>query len=79
MVCQLVGDWRILAKLSRRTSQNNFESALGQLKRSGFHEKLHTHRAHDLCMLDCDLSDDVAIQLVVRDSKWQCFLQFRIV
>ena len=58
-------------------SPNNFEFALGQVKQLGFHEKLHTHRAHDLCMLDCDLNDDVAIQLVVRDSEWQCFLKFR--
>ncbi len=34
-------------------------------------------RAHELCMLEVLQQDDVTIQLVVKNARWQSFLIFR--
>ena len=36
-----------------------------------------TRRAHELCMLEVLQQDDVTIQLVVKNARWQSFLIFR--
>lgn len=54
-----------------------FEHAISQICCIGFIEKSNTLRTHELCMLESLQQDDVAIQLVVKQSKWQIFLIFR--
>ena len=55
----------------------DFDSAIVSISSLGFVEKLDTLRTHELCMLESLQQDDVAIQLVVKNSQWQSFLIFR--
>ena len=55
----------------------DFDSAIVSISSLGFVEKLDTLRTHELCMLEALQQDDVAIQLVVKNSQWQSFLIFR--
>lgn len=43
----------------------------------GFHEKVDTLRTPELCMLESDSIEDVAIQVVANGSEFECFLTFR--
>ena len=53
------------------------ESAIEQLKALNFSEKLNTLRKADLCMLESNNGDDVAIQIVSSNSEFTNFLTFR--
>lgn len=55
----------------------DFDSVIASISSLGFVEKLDTLRTHELCMLESLQQDDVAIQLVVKNSQWQSFLIFR--
>ncbi len=47
------------------------------LKTLDFQEKQGTFRSHELCMLQSNIEEDVAIQLVAQGSMYECFLTFR--
>ena len=55
----------------------DFDSIIGKICGLGFVEKTSTLRTYELCMLESLRQDDVAIQLVVKNSQWQSFLIFR--
>jgi len=54
-----------------------FEMVIERLKMLNFIEKQNTLRTHELCMLESLNNDDVAFQIVVKDSIYIFFLTFR--
>ncbi|EKU40319.1 MULTISPECIES: GrpB family protein [Acinetobacter] len=54
-----------------------FEMVIERLKTLNFIEKQNTLRTHELCMLESLNNDDVAFQIVVKDSIYTFFLIFR--
>lgn len=53
------------------------ESNVQQLMTLGFQEKVDTLRTSELCMLESNTIEDVAIQVVANGSEFECFLTFR--
>ena len=53
------------------------EDAIERLTTLGFTEKLDTLRTPELCMLESTSVDDVALQVVINGSEFECFLTFR--
>lgn len=68
------GDLDILVRINKE----ELESCIEKLKKLGFKEKQGTLRNDSLCMLYTDqYKEDVAIQLVARNSEFEDFLLFR--
>ena len=68
------GDLDILVKVSA----SSFEEALEKIKTLGFYEKQGTLRTACLCMLSTDrFNHDVAIQLIVKNSEFEMFVEFK--
>ncbi|EGQ9322277.1 GrpB family protein, partial [Vibrio cholerae] len=55
----------------------DFCLAIQRLMTLGFQEKSDTLRTSELCMLESTSGDDVAFQIVVNGSEFECFLAFR--
>ncbi len=55
----------------------DFGLAIQRLMTLGFQEKTDTLRTSELCMLESTSGDDVAFQIVVNGSEFECFLVFR--
>ncbi|MCH7369665.1 GrpB family protein [Aeromonas sp. MR16] len=53
------------------------DDAVKLLTTLGFQEKIDTLRTSALCMLESTSGDDVAFQIVVNGSAFECFLVFR--
>ncbi len=66
------GDLDIFVGVHRDDHQN----AVLTLTSLGFREKLETLRTPELCMLESD-SENIALQVVANDSKFEFFLVFR--
>jgi GrpB-like predicted nucleotidyltransferase (UPF0157 family) len=56
---------------------NNVEQAIGTIEQLDFKIKQNTLRTPQLCMLESQKSEDVAIQLVEKGSPFEDFLHFR--
>mgnify|MGYP000545157307 CR=1 FL=1 len=56
---------------------SQFAPAIKTLTTHGFYEKTDTLRTPELCMLESSSDDDVALQVVVKGSEFECFLHFR--
>ena len=56
---------------------DEMDNAIKELVELGFIEKLDTLRTSELCMLEAGNGDDVAVQLVAKDSEFEFFLHFR--
>lgn len=57
--------------------QTELEDAVCSLTSLGFAEKSDTLRTPELCMLESQLGEDVAFQVVANGSEFECFLRFR--
>lgn len=53
------------------------DSNVQRLMILGFQEKVDTLRTSELCMLEPNAIEDVAIQVVANGSEFECFLRFR--
>lgn len=53
------------------------EDVVRVLCENGFSEKLNTMRTSELCMLESNAKDNVALQVVALGSKFEFFLTFR--
>lgn len=53
------------------------DSSVQRLMTLRFHEKVDTLRTPELCMLESDSIEDIAIQVVASGSEFECFLTFR--
>ncbi|USD64280.1 GrpB family protein [Vibrio sp. SCSIO 43136] len=53
------------------------EASVETLKKIGFEEKSGTLRTDELCMLESQRGDDVALQVVAQGSRYEFFLKFR--
>lgn len=53
------------------------DSNVQRLMTLGFQEKVDTLRTPELCMLESDSFEDVAIQVVANGSEFEFFLSFR--
>lgn len=58
-------------------SGSELEQSVKQLIGLGFQEKADTLRTVELCMLESNSTDDVAIQVVANGSQFEDFLVFR--
>lgn len=56
---------------------DEFENSVKLLSSLGFQEKVDTLRTAELCMLESISQEDVALQVVVNGSEFECFLKFR--
>lgn len=56
---------------------SDFEKAIQSLMTLGFREKKDTLRTTELCMLESNENDNVALQVVVNGSEFEFFLSFR--
>ncbi|MFB3947610.1 GrpB family protein [Aeromonas veronii bv. sobria] len=56
---------------------SDFEKAIQSLMTLGFREKKDTLRTTELCMLESNKNDNVALQVVVNGSEFEFFLSFR--
>ena len=56
---------------------DNVEQAIGMIEQLGFKIKQDTLRTKQLCMLESQRNEDVAIQLVEKGSSFEDFLHFR--
>ncbi|KJZ06827.1 hypothetical protein TW85_24975 [Marinomonas sp. S3726] len=56
---------------------DEFESSVKLLSSLGFQEKVDTLRTAELCMLESISQEDVALQVVVNGSEFECFSKFR--
>lgn len=53
------------------------EVSVRTLQKLGFQEKRDTLRTPELCMLESQLVDDVALQVVANGSESECYIEFR--
>lgn len=53
------------------------QESIAIIKKIGFSIKQDTHRTEELCMLESNNDDDVAIQLIAKGSEFENFLIFR--
>ena len=68
------GDLDILVRVNR----SEFEAAITSIMNLGFKIKTDTLKDENLCMLiTSQLSEDVAIQLITRNSQYEDFVKFR--
>lgn len=67
------GDLDIFVGVAVSQLDNNVR----QLMTLGFQEKVDTLRTPELCMLESNAIEDVAIQVVANGSEFECFLTFR--
>ena len=58
-------------------SKNELEDVVVRLMSLGFIEKRDTLRTPELCMLESQSDEDVALQVVANHSEFECFLSFR--
>lgn len=56
---------------------SDFEKAIQSLMTLDFREKKDTLRTTELCMLESNKNDNVALQVVVNGSEFEFFLSFR--
>ncbi|MEZ8201871.1 MULTISPECIES: GrpB family protein [Vibrio] len=56
---------------------DEMDNATKKLLELGFVEKKDTLRTLELCMLEAGNGDDIAVQLVAKDSEFEFFLHFR--
>jgi len=71
--CVSKGDLDIYVAVD--STQHQMSIAL--IEKIGFNIKQDTLRTQNLCMLESDNNDDVAIQLVAKNSEFEFFLTFR--
>ncbi len=57
--------------------KDEFESTINAILDLGFTEKQGTLRTTQLCMLESETDDSIAIQVVVNGSKFEFFLHFK--
>ena len=69
--CQSKGDLDIYVAV------DNVEQAIATIEQLNFKIKKNTLRTPQLCMLESQKSEDVAIQLVEKGSEFENFLHFR--
>ena len=58
-------------------TQSEFNESIEKLLNLNFQEKKETLRTDQLCMLESLNDDDVALQLIVKDSEFESFIIFR--
>lgn len=57
--------------------QAEFDHAQRCISALGFEKKLDSFHSKELCMFESKIRDDVVIQRVVKESRYDFFLQFR--
>ncbi len=62
---------------SGRNDPAYFEVSVRTLQKLGFQEKRDTLRTPELCMLESQFVNDVALQIVANGSESECYIEFR--